>query len=321
MSACARRCAAALSAAVLAVGAGRVQADAPAPPPWQGSVEAGLGHEANSSPLFRFSPEGELIYLPGRQRLAGAYASAAVGLQGDHALGDDWRWNPSLRLDARHAPRAQDLNLAQLGADSMWRRPVGAWVLGLGAGLQRLWVGGAPFRRAASWQADATWAAPEGRLLHVALERAQLRHPGALAELDGRATLLSINARQDVNWPGVDTLDLMVGVRREHNRHGYADLNHHAEHLRVGFEGARGDWSWDLGLMLQRARYREGLDGPEGLWPARRDRGLSLTGGLAWAFAPGWDWRLNGTWARNRAQPALYANRLRGLQLSLAGRW
>lgn len=281
-------------------------------------IELGIGHESNDAPLFRFSPEGALVYLPGHSRLAGALVQAALSRSWDMPLTGDWQWHVDGRLDTRQAPRASDLDFSQLQANTFVRHPLAGGTAGVGLSLQQLWVARARFQRQAAIQLDWTWVGTGDRLVYLNLEAARPRHVAEWRDLDGSVLQASVNLRQGVSWPGVQDLDLMGGVRRDRNRHGYADLDHHGAYLRGAIEGGRGRLSWDIALMLQATTYRAALD--ESL-PARREHSRTWSLGLGWQLEPGCDLRLNLTAARNHARPALYDNHLHSALLSMATVW
>lgn len=281
-------------------------------------IELGIGHESNSSPLFRFSPEGELVHLPGHSRLAGTLVQAAVSRSWTLPMVGDWHGQVGGRLDTRQAPRAGDLDFSQLQADAFLRHPLAGGTAGVGLSAQQLWVAGARFQRQAAIQLDWTWIGEGDRLVYLNLEAARPRHVAEWRDLDGRVVQASFNLRQGVSWPGVQHLELMGGVRRDRNRHGYDDLDHHGAYLRAALEGGRGRLSWDLALMLQATDYRAALD-PS--LPARQDRSRTWSLGLGWQLEPGRDLRLHLTDSRNRARPALYDNHLRSALLSMTTVW
>ncbi|MFO1326621.1 MAG: hypothetical protein U1F56_04615 [Rubrivivax sp.] len=298
---------AACAAALLAL-----PAAAPAQP---FSAELGLGRQSLSAPLVRIDERSPVLRIDGLQRLSGTYLAASLsGLHDLPFAGGVLAL--SARADGRHAPVARDLGFAAANADAIVRWPLPGVTLGAGVGLQRLWVAGRPFRRAAPLQAEATLSTP-GDDGHLALfaSHARQRHPGDFADFDGVASAATLQRRWARPMTGLSAIELEVGVGRERNDAGHADLSEHHRHLRAAVSTALAGVEFTLGHVWQRARF----DAPllDGL-PARRDRLHGWDLAAAAELTAGLTLRLEVQRLRNAANLALFDSREQGWALTLA---
>ena len=282
------------------------------------TAEVGVSRSSSSSPLFRFSPDGALVRLDGRTRLSGALFDVALSGQRDWQLADEWRPSVALRADRSWSRQAPDLQFGQVSLDATMRRPLGAGMAGVGMTMQRLWAGGRAFRTVPGVRLDWTRGFGTGSHGMLAYEQARYRHTGEFNDLDARVQQLSANARISQPWAGVTGLDLDMGWRREDNQRGLPDLSGLGRHLRVGLDRDLGGWTFSTALMVNRATYREGLDG---LLPARREWSLSLEAAASLDLGEGRSVRVQALWARNRARPSLYDNRYRSVGMGYATPW
>jgi hypothetical protein len=282
------------------------------------TAEVGVSRASSSSPVFRFSPDGALVRLEGRNQLSGTLFEVALSGQRDWQLADEWRPSVALRADRSWSRQAPDLQFGQVSLDAALRRPLGAGMAGVGLTMQRLWAGGRAFRTVPGVRLD--WARGFGTGSHgmLAYERARYRHTAEFNDLDARVQQVSANARISQPWAGVTGLDLDMGWRREDNQRGLPDQSGLGRHLRLGLDRDLGGWTFSTALMVNRATYREGIDE---LLPARREWSLSLEAAASLDLGEGRSVRVQALWARNRARPALYDNRYRSFGMGYATPW
>ena len=268
-------------------------------------AEIGISRASSTSPLYRFSPEGALVRLDGRTRLAGSMLNAAVSGQHEAALAGDWRWSVSGRAHNSLSRQARDLEFGLLGTDVALRHPVAGGVAGIGWSWQHLWVARDDFRRATAWQLD--WVRPfeGGSYLMLAFERARQRHAADFGDLDGVVGQLSVNGRIEAPGAGLAGIDVQAGWRRESNRRDLPELSHRGRFLRVALDRDQGVMRFTGALMINTARYKAAL--MDGLAP-RRERAVALELSATADLGDERSVKVHAQWARNRAQPALFDN-------------
>lgn len=282
------------------------------------TAEVGVSRSSSSSPVFRFSPDGALVRLDGRNRLSGTLFEMSLSGQRDWQLADEWRPSVALRADRSWSRQAPDLQFGQVSLDATMRRPLGAGMAGVGLTMQRLWAGGRAFRTVPGVRLDWTRGFGPGSHGMLAYELARYRHTGEFTDFDARVQQVSANARISEPWAGVTGLDIDMGWRREDNQRGLPDLSGLGRHLRVGLDRDLGGWTFSTALMVNRATYRAGIDE---LLPARRERSVSVEAGASLELGEGRSVRMQALWARNRARPSLYDNRYRSFGMGYATPW
>lgn len=280
-------------------------------------VELSTGHQSSSSPLFRFDPDGALVYLPGDGRLSGFFRRAQLGLAGSGEQGS-WFFSASARADLTRVGGARGLDLDRWSGSLSAHHALAGGTAGIGVDADRIDVAGRAFRQSRSLLLDWTVARPGQGHVAWSLQLGRHRHAGDYADLDARVVQASVHWRVERPLAGVDAVEAMGGIGRERNRWGYDDLDNRSGWARVALEREAAGVDWSVAAMAQRARFDAGLGE---LLPARRDRGFSLEVGAAWTPMPGSTLRLSALQARNRARPALYANTYREIGLSWAARW
>lgn len=285
-------------------------------PTW--TAELGLSRASSSSPLFRFSPEGTLVLLPGRSRLAGTLLDGSLSGQREWVLGSDWRPSVSVRVDNSVSRQARDLQFGQLSVDGSVRRSMALGTAGIGVTLQRLWVAGQSFRDVPGFHLDATRALGIGSHVMLGYDRARYRHSGEFVDLDALVQQVSGGGRVANPLPGVSGLDVQAGWRREDNRRGLQDLSLLGRYLRLSADHDRGPWSFNVALTVNRSHYRASLDE---VLPARREQSLSVEIGASVDLSDGQTLKMQAQWSRNRARPALFDNRYRSFGVGLASAW
>lgn len=287
-------------------------------PPLGVEAEFGLSRATSSSPLYRFSPDGALVRLDGRTRLAGTLLDAGISGQHEAALIGDWRASVSGRVHDSRSSRARDLEFGQLGTDLAVRHPWAGGLAGIGWSWQRLWVAREDFRRSAGWQLD--WVRPfdGGSYLLLAFERARLRHGTDFSDLDGVVRQWSASGRIEQPGAGLAGIDVQAGLRHENNLRGLADLSHRGRFARVSLDRDQGALRFTGALMVNTARYRAAL--AEGLEP-RRERTVSVELSALADLGGGHGVKVHAQWSRNRAQPALFDNLYRQVGVGFVTGW
>ncbi len=294
-------------------------AEVSTPPATSGvAVEVGFGHESQTSPLFRVSPEGTLIRMEGVDRLAGAHYQGSLSGFADFPVGPDWRLALGGDIRYKRAPGVQALDFAMASVNPMLRTALAGGFFGIGPNLQRTDVAGERFRSVRGWHAD--WAAADlaGNNWQLFLDRGTNRHWGDLIDLDSTATLFMVRRRQVEPLPGIDAIDVEAAVGRERNDRGFAELSNRYAFLRVSLDRRQWGVGWSLGMSWQTDAFDDtALPG----LPARRDRSTTLEFAAAYEIAPGHTLKFEATGATNRANLELYENRYRQFSLAYGTSW
>lgn len=279
----------------------------------QGQVEAGLGHESQTSPLVRIDPQGALVDLGTQQRLRAAHVR--VDLQGllDTAPGAGASLNLAGSAQVRRAPGHGDFDLGVLSLQPGVQWPTAAGSFGLGLQWQRIGAAGSFTRHGRALQ--LTWTRPlQQGFVTALLERGHQRHGSAFADLDARTGSWMLQRHLPLQGHGVDSLDLAVIGAREHNARGFAELSSRTQLLQATLQGEVERWGWSTGLAWQRVRF--GDTAFAGL-PPRHDRAWMVDAALSRPLDGGWSLRLSATAQSNRSNTRLYDNRYRLWSLSL----
>lgn len=289
-------------------------------PPTTSSVSAefGFGHESQTSPLFRVSPEGTLIRLEGFDRLAGAHYQGSLSGFTDWSIGSDSRLALGGDIRYKRAPGVQALDFAMASVNPMLRTAFAGGFVGIGPNLQRIDVAGERFRSVSGWHADWANGDVAGNHWLLFLDRGTNRHWADLIDLDSTATLFMVKRRQVEPLPGIDAIDVEVAVGRERNDRGFAELSNRNAFFRVSLDRRQWGIGWSLGASWQTATFDDtALPG----LAARRDRSTTLEFAAAYEIAPGHTIKLEATGATNRANLELYENRYRQLSLAYGTSW
>lgn len=282
------------------------------------AAEFGIGHESQTSPLVRISPEGVLIRLDGFDRLAGTHYQGGVSGFTDWALGAESRLALGGDIRYKRAPGVQALDFAMASVNPMLRTSFAGGYFGIGPNLQRIEVAGERFRSVRGWHAD--WATGDlaGNHWLLFLDRGTNRHWDDLVDLDSTATLFMVKRRQVEPLPGIDAIDLEIAVGRERNDRGFAELANRNAFFRVSLDRKQWGIGWSAGMSWQSAVFD---DTPLPGLPARRDRATTVEFGAAYEVAAGQTLKFEAIAATNRANLALYENRYRQISLAYAISW
>lgn len=283
-----------------------------APPPL--GFEASLGYESLSSPVVRIDPDSALILVEGTSRLRGSYGRLAVNAFKELPLGGEAMLVATARLDAKRAPRAPDLDFTIAQVDATLRHAFAGTSLGIGPTAGHVRVAGARFRDGVGVRADV--AKPDGADGHwvVVADGGRHRHGSGYEDLDARVASASVHRRIATPFAGVSALDLEAGISRTANRHGYQDLSSRGRYARIAVESTVSGFDVAVALSGQSVRFDAGLADDV---PARRERFTLVEIGASREFARDTTLRADFTVGRNRANLAIYDNRLRAFSVTL----
>lgn len=301
-------------AGALACWCGEAAGEEPPAAPSPLSVEASLGYESLSSPVVRIDPDSALILVEGTSRLRGTYGRLAGNAFKELPLGGEAMVVATARLDAKWAPRAPDLDFTIAQVDATLRHPFAGASLGIGPAAGHVRVAGDRFRDGLGLRADV--AMPDGADGHwvVVADGGRHRHGPGYEELDARVASVSVHRRIATPFTGITAVDIEAGVSRTANRYGYQDLSSRGRYARIAFESKVSGFDVAFALSGQGARFDAGLADD---MPARRERFTLVEIGVSRELAKDTTLRADFTWGRNRANLAIYDNRLRALSVTL----
>ena len=281
-------------------------------------VQFGMGYEASTSPFINISDDGLFLSVNGQSRLTAAY------LQGIFSGMDAWQLGAgqmawSLRAEDKHAPSAPNLDFGSVMGDLSWHLalPNGASV-GVGAGLQRMWVAQAPFRDAVSLHADGSIGQPDGGYWLVAADLTKNQHFSTYVDLNSDVLSVSVTHRKPVAWAGLDGLDFEAGYARDRNARGLDDLSHQRVMVRVAADSKFQNMTWTGGLAISRSKYD--ISFIPGV-PVRRDRMLAWEMGVAWDMGRGRTLALDADFVVNKGNSNLFDNTYRNLAMTWSQSW
>lgn len=277
-------------------------------------AELSSGYEHYSSPLVRLSDEGPLVLVEGRSKLVGHYVGVSVS--GSHMV--NFAGQQSVQVNAalrdRNFRHAGDLNFRHGNVDVLYRLPVGTASAGIGAGVQRIAVGGRHFRQRIAAQADLFFQHGQDGYTSIVLDQGNNRHAVDNRELDASAGLALVRRQFTNPRHGIDEFAIEAGVGRERNIRGNHDLSSRQLHLRMNADWQTPGLKWTLSLMLQRSRFEaELLPG----MLARVDRFAALDIGVEYTINPHAALRADWSQMINKANTVLYESRYRGGSVTL----
>lgn len=291
---------------------------ADATPPSRFSTEIGVGHEIQSSPLIRLSPQGNLLSVEGMQQLSNSNLQASV--QGF----DNWQLGNGLELalsaDA-HQKRVAGASDADFGNFSVhpavhWARTWGT--LGWGLSYQQMQVGRRPFRTVRSTQLDWTFADATGNHWALIAEAGYNQHPEEFADLDAHTASLVMQRHIAHPVAGLESLEISAYLNHEKNARDIDELSSHSVMLVSSIS-----WIWrgltlSAGVSLQETQFAEQ---PFAQDPARTDRAVGLDLSVEHEFSPRHTLRLEYNHVRNHSNIELYENQNQQMAIKLRSSW
>jgi len=286
-----------------------------APPALRWSVQTGLGHESQSSPLFQVTPESSVVYLPGLQRRSGTHALARLEAQTHMALPEGQSLSTRLEWMVKRSPASPGFDMESWQAQPTWHWSAAGAGWGLGATLQRIAVGGSHFRDVSGVQ--ASWVLPQEHGFWTAVvDLGRYRHKGPLADLDASAQSLMVMRRWDIGEEGAHWLEgvtLSALAGRERNARGFDELSYRQILFSAAVEGSGSGWDWTLRLSALRARFDGSVFAGDSL---RRDRSHMLDASVQWPLPDKAALRVEWNQALNRSGIRVFNNHYRQVSVS-----
>ena len=280
-------------------------------------LDVGIGHEAQSSPVFQLSPEGNILYLDGQQGLRGSHLRTS--LQGSA----NWNWeqgiSTALAVEAtvKRSPETPDLDFMSVSIQPAIHRPWGSASIGLGLNLLSYDVGGHHFRDSTGIQVD--WTQSDGHSLWgVVAEVSSYAHAPEFSDMDAKAASLVVLRQWTDPLPGIDGLDLSAIVAREVNDHGFGDLSNHSAMVTGSLR-----WTWlgadcSVGHGWRQAIFEDNLFVGE---TARTDHAVMTDLAAQWSLSATHFIRLEYNAVRNASSTRLYDNNFEQFSVTLRSVW
>ena len=286
--------------------------------PSQFSIEVGTSYEDQSSPLIRISPQGELLYLGGLQRLGAS--SMRIGLQGFANWQMDNGSGLSLAVDvsAKRSPALPDFNFGTASIQPAWHVPLGSGTVGAGLTLQQITVAGQSFREVSNAQVDWTHLDMDQGLWSLVIELGTNRHPVELAELNASTASVVVQRRWSQPLPWIDSIDLSAHTSIEHNDQGFSELSHRSVLISAGMQRRWRDVLWSTGLRLQRIQFDATAFVED---PVRLDRLVTFDIAVELDVTPRHSVRVEYSEAINTSTLALYDNRYQQFAIKWRTSW
>ncbi len=281
------------------------------------SVDMGVGHESQTSPLFQLTPNSTVVYLGGPQRLGGSHLQAHV--QGFYGFSLEDGLSASLAGNAmlKRSPQTPDLDFSFLSLQPTLHLPLKNFNIDFGLNLQRIDVAGQRFRDIHGVQAN--WTRFDGKNLWAMVgETGSYRHKGELTDLDAQASSLVLQRHLSQPLKGVDGLDLSLIVGRERNERGFRDLSHRSAMFNASLQWAWLGASWSAGAGWRRAQFDDKAFPSE---PERIDRGKNIDLMAEWPLSSRQALSVQVNDIRNTSSTRLYNNHYRQLGVTLHTSW
>jgi hypothetical protein len=280
-------------------------------------LDVGTGHEAQSSPVFQLSPEGNILYLDGQQGLRGSHLRTS--LQGSA----NWIWeqgiSTALAVDAtvKRSPSTPDLDFMSFSVQPAIHWPWGNSSVGLGINLLSYDVGGHHFRDSTGIQVDWTQS-DEHSLWGVVAEVSSYTHATEFSEMDAKAASLVVLRQWTNPFPGIEGLDLSAIIAKEVNDHGFHDLSSHSAMVTGSLH-----WTWlgadcSFGHSWRQAIFEDNAFAGESV---RTDRTVMTDLGAQWSLSATHSIRLEYNAVRNASSTRLYDNTFEQWSVILRSVW
>lgn len=276
-------------------------------------LDVGLGNESQTSPLFQLSPESNIIYQDGVDRLSGSHLRTA--LQGS----SEWAWSAGVvtslagEVTFKRSPNTPGFDFGSLSLQPAVHLPMGGANVGLGLNLQGLDVAGQHFRDVTGIQAN--WTRSDGdHLWGVVVDTSTYKHNGDLAVMDAVASSVVLLRQIRNPLPGVDGIDFSGILGREESVRGLGELSSRSVMLTVL---ARWSWfgaDWSLGRGWRQAVFDDTAFPGE---PIREDHTAMLDLALQWPLSADRSVRFEFNEAHNTSTTRLYDNTYRQFSVTL----
>jgi hypothetical protein len=281
------------------------------------SVEVGVGHENQSSPLFQLTPESTVLYLGGTQRLQGSHIRTNAEGMTDWALGNGLRLSLSGSATLKHSPDNPLFDMLLLNAQPSLHIPMSGSSLMIGLNLQRIDVSRQKFRQAQGLQ--SSWTVLDGNNFWSLMgEIGRQQHAGDFQFLNAntRTLLIQRHINKPVSW--LEAINLSLLVAWEHNTQNHPDLSNRNAVFNAAAQWNAWGVDWSLARSWRLTRYEDTILPLE---PMRRDKGSSTDLVASMPLSKHQTLQLEWNSARNQSITKLYDNQFRQLSITHRSSW
>lgn len=279
--------------------------------------DVGIGHEAQTSPVFQLSPEGNVLYLDGQQGLGGSHLHTS--LQGNAS----WNWEQGIStalaadVTIKRSPNSPDLDYMAINLQPAIHWPWGSASIGVGINLQSYDVGGHHFRDSSGMQVD--WTHSDGdSLWGVVAEVASYQHATEYADMNAKAASIVLLHQWSDPLPGIDGLDFSAIVGREINDQDIHELSSRSAMLSATVRWTALGADCSLGRSWRQARFDDNAFASE---PSRADNTVLTDLAAQWALSARHSIRLEYNAMRNVSSTRLYDNDFEQWSVILRSTW
>ncbi|ARV19039.1 hypothetical protein AEP_02111 [Curvibacter sp. AEP1-3] len=276
-------------------------------------IDTGIGHEAQSAPVFQLTPESTIVYLDDLKHLSGEHVRTSVQASAE------WAWDKgftvSLAGDAtlKKSPAKPDLDYQTVSVQPSLMHPLWGGSGGVGVNLQTFDVGGAHFRDSTGLILNWTRADAES-MWGVVAEISEYRHGADLRDMDATSRSLLLLRQYTDPCKAISGLDFSAIVGREENRWGYADLSNRSALLSATVHWSMWGGDWSFGRSYRRAVFDESAFEDD---PVRMDATHMTDLSAQWPLTSKVSLRVEMNDSVSRSTTRLYDNNFRQFSVTL----
>jgi len=223
----------------------------------QFSASLSTGYEKNTSPLVNIDFDTPLIFVEGRNKLAGHFYQLNLSTMKNWQLSDTVSFDISANSIIKDVPEAKDLNFSIAFLDLSVRKKLGDFTLSLSPSLQRIWIENKKFRDSTAIQTDLTYMKDNGNFTDLYFAISKNDFIEEYAFFDSKASTASLT-QHIVNFGyGIDAIDLQFSVNREKNIKHEEDLSYYAYFARASIDKKMLGLTWSLGASSNKSYFDE----------------------------------------------------------------
>lgn len=223
----------------------------------QFSANISTGYEKNTSPLVNIDFDTPLIFVEGRNKLAGHFYQLNLSTMKNWELSNNVSVDISANTIIKDVPEAKDLNFSIAFLDFSIRKKWGDFTLSLSPSVQRIWVENKPFRDSTAMQTDLTYVMENGNFTDLYLALSKNNFVEEYEFFDSKASTASLT-QHIVNFGyGIDVIDLQLSVNREKNIKHEEDLSYYAYFARASIDKKMLGLTWSLGASSNKSYFDE----------------------------------------------------------------
>ena len=273
----------------------------------------GFGNESQTSPLFQISPESNIIYQDGVDRLSGSHMRTTVQGTAEWARSDGVMASLAADATVKRSPGTPGFDFGTFSLQPSVNLPLTGATVGVGLNLQGMDVAGQHFRDVAGIQGN--WTRSDGEhLWGVVVDASVYKHNSDLADMDAVASSVVVLRQIRNPLPGISGLDFSGIVGREESARGLGELSNRSAMLtfQIHWSGLGADWTF--GRSWRHAVFDDTAFPGE---PPREDRTAMLDLAAELPLSADQSLRLEFNETKNTSSTRLYDNLYRQFSVTL----